>query len=395
MAMIRQLGVPTVFVTLSAVETKWPELLVILKKVVDQVLIIEEEADDLPYTEKARLIQSDPVTCAKYFDTRFRHLKTTWKTSLGPFGDRIPKDYYVRTEFQHRGSPHVHMLLWLSETPTFLPNEEVTSVVDFIDSMISCRIISEEEDPQLYALALSRQVHSRTRTCYKKSLKRGDKKCRFNFPFFPMDETCILEPFPLTIRDNKELMNAYAKNYREIREYLDEHGDDLHNASTMTFVEFIRLFNLAKLDYINAIRSMLKVTKVFLTRSLNEVLVNNYNPGILKPHRANMDIQYIIDPYACCVYIVDYINKAIFSTILYSILSYSILVYSVSFLLFLFTNDKAILSTLLYSILVYPSLFSIILIILVYKVLTLYINIYTCHFYLARTHPHPKETYAI
>lgn len=32
MAMVRQLGIPTLFVTLSAAEARWPELLVILKK---------------------------------------------------------------------------------------------------------------------------------------------------------------------------------------------------------------------------------------------------------------------------------------------------------------------------------------------------------------------------
>src|SRR5204863_4617658 len=36
-AMIRQLGPPTFFITLSPAETKWPELLVILKKVIDGV----------------------------------------------------------------------------------------------------------------------------------------------------------------------------------------------------------------------------------------------------------------------------------------------------------------------------------------------------------------------
>lgn len=31
---------------------------------------------------------------------------------------------------------------------------------------------------------------------------------------------------------------------------------------------------------------------------------------ILEMHQANMDIQFVLDPYACCVYIVDYINKS-------------------------------------------------------------------------------------
>ncbi|KAG2191563.1 hypothetical protein INT47_006015 [Mucor saturninus] len=110
MAMIRQLGIPTLFITLSAAETKWLELIVILKKLIDKQEITEEEASNLSSDEIARLIQSDAPTCARYLDQRFRHLKSTWKPPHGPFGNRSVKDYYYRIEFQHRGSPHVHML---------------------------------------------------------------------------------------------------------------------------------------------------------------------------------------------------------------------------------------------------------------------------------------------
>ena len=74
MAMIRQLGVPTFFLTLSAAETHWTELLVILAKVVQNRIITEEEARDMPYVEKCELIRSDPVTCSRYFEHRFREL---------------------------------------------------------------------------------------------------------------------------------------------------------------------------------------------------------------------------------------------------------------------------------------------------------------------------------
>jgi len=68
MAMIRQIGLPTFFITLSAAETRWPELIVLLKRNVDRVEINEEEALNLQFREKARLIRTDPVTCARYFD---------------------------------------------------------------------------------------------------------------------------------------------------------------------------------------------------------------------------------------------------------------------------------------------------------------------------------------
>jgi hypothetical protein len=72
-AMIRQLGVPTLFLTLSAAESRWSELLVILKQVLDGVTISEDEASLMPFEKKADLIRRDPVTCSRYFDYRLRN----------------------------------------------------------------------------------------------------------------------------------------------------------------------------------------------------------------------------------------------------------------------------------------------------------------------------------
>ncbi|CAF1203192.1 unnamed protein product [Adineta steineri] len=65
-----------------------------------------------------------------------------------------------------------------------------------------------------------------------------------------------------------------------------------------------------KEQYIKMIRAGLKKTKVFLKRAPNETRINAYNPMIMSLHRANMDIQYILDPYACLKYCVEYINKS-------------------------------------------------------------------------------------
>ncbi len=67
LAMIRQLGIPTLFFTLSAAETRWPELLVILMKTVRNKNITEAETSELDYKDKCELISKDPVTCYRYF----------------------------------------------------------------------------------------------------------------------------------------------------------------------------------------------------------------------------------------------------------------------------------------------------------------------------------------
>ena len=59
-----------------------------------------------------------------------------------------------------------------------------------------------------------------------------------------------------------------------------------------------------------AIRSTLNSPTIFLKREPNELRINNYNPACLKAWRANMDIQFVLDVYACAMYIVSYISKA-------------------------------------------------------------------------------------
>ena len=63
-------------------------------------------------------------------------------------------------------------------------------------------------------------------------------------------------------------------------------------------------------EYIKMIRLDLKKAKVFLKRAPNEIRINAYNPMIMSLHKANMDIQFILDPYACSMYCVDYMSKS-------------------------------------------------------------------------------------
>ena len=46
-----------------------------------------------------------------------------------------------------------------------------------------------------------------------------------------------------------------------------------------------------------------------LKRKPNECNVNNYNPHVLRAWQANMDIQYVLNGYACVMYIASYIMK--------------------------------------------------------------------------------------
>ena len=83
-----------------------------LGKLADKSNYTKEEITNMDWSEKCRLIQSDPVTTSRYFDNRVHEfMKIVLKSNLHPLGQII--DHFVRVEFQHRGSPHVYVLLWV------------------------------------------------------------------------------------------------------------------------------------------------------------------------------------------------------------------------------------------------------------------------------------------
>lgn len=71
-AMVRQLGRCTFFLTLSAAEKKWPELLVALHKRATGEVITEDDAKNLTDAAKNKLIRNDPVLCMRQFDVRYK-----------------------------------------------------------------------------------------------------------------------------------------------------------------------------------------------------------------------------------------------------------------------------------------------------------------------------------
>ena len=77
----------------------------------------------------------------------------------------------------------------------------------------------------------------------------------------------------------------------------------------ITFEDFLVTLKLTPEEYEIAIRSGLKARTIFLKRQTNEISINNYNKHCLRAWRANMDIQYIVDAYACATYIVSYMSK--------------------------------------------------------------------------------------
>ena len=107
LAMVKQLGTPTFFLTLSCADLRWNELISIIFKL-NRVDISDEEVDEMSYHERCDTLNKNPVLVARHFQYR---VEMFFKIIVldGPLGKT--QYYAIRVEFQVRGSPHTHSFI--------------------------------------------------------------------------------------------------------------------------------------------------------------------------------------------------------------------------------------------------------------------------------------------
>ena len=452
-AMIRQLGCPTFFITFSPSEVNWYELISVLYRVDQNIELTTRQCASLKRETRLDQIRNDPVTSARYFQNRMTLMMAYLQANNGPFKDNPIKDYFWRVDFQYRGSPHVHMMVWLEGAPLYETRQQVktnlimdkliqeqikqksehknpdefdelalveelensqdfnelvdytydrnyNSCVNFIDKYITAKrtknhmirqtinmpkkkykndhitstpngtikpvinrnstvlnnssqassdsslpnlsftiktqrnthvetinedifFPSQEEiitsnltnNPQEKMATLKFQQHKHRDNCTIRKTIDGTEElfCKYNFPFPILDKTIILEPLDL----NDDRFVTAERNNVKIRKKLEILGKvnlkEEYDENTYDLVSLNALLtelNLNYDEYILALRSSINKSTVFLKRNSAEVLLNNYNTDIFIRHRANMDIQFITDPYGCATYVSAYLLKS-------------------------------------------------------------------------------------
>ncbi|EXX69470.1 PIF1-like helicase domain-containing protein [Rhizophagus irregularis DAOM 181602=DAOM 197198] len=133
-AMIKKLGLPTLFITLSMAENRWTHL--------HNILSNSDNNDTLPTNR--------PFHCANYFVHKFQSLKKELykKPDLTGFGDIT--DFFDRVEFQNRGAAHTHSCYWTSNSiQTMILNDVIRSTLP--DPLL---------EPELYSAVIANQIHT-------------------------------------------------------------------------------------------------------------------------------------------------------------------------------------------------------------------------------------------
>ena len=164
--------------------------------------------------------------------------------------------FYWKKEYQARGAPHYHVLLWIEGAPV-IGESKPEHVITWIEERITCHIPNEKSNPELHRLVTRYQMHKCSNYCRRRRKVANNTfitVCKFGFPR-PACDCAKLNPV-------EESLKSRDKIYE-------------------------------------------------LVRSETEVRVNDYNPLLLYLWRANIDIQFVAESsLALAHYVSGYVTKA-------------------------------------------------------------------------------------
>ncbi|XP_073986376.1 uncharacterized protein [Rhodnius prolixus] len=253
-AMTRDFGAPTFFVTLSCAEYDHSELLQYIVK-------INNDVPNVVKMSAGELCALDPTSVCRYYHRLIRNMfKFLINDKINPVLGYV-EHYFWRVEYQERGAPHYHMLLWIRDSPE-INNDCFRKVADFINTYICARLPDPLESPVLHSFVRKYQMHKCNSYCQRKYRVKQKMytKCRFGFPRKVTDE--------LIINDISSTIASRVKGFGPKRVY-------------------------------------------DLPRQRSEVRINDYNPVLLLASGGfNVDVQFVKDgDLRLVIYVTSYISK--------------------------------------------------------------------------------------
>ena len=167
-AMCREFGDPDLMLTLTFVN-KWEEV-----TVTEQSL---RQVFNFPLDSRFCPLETLMIWKSRFYDAKGANFEELMQAlGFGPV-----KHFVWRMEFQVRGAPHVHALIWLQNR---LP-------LSHLEHIMFATKPSSQESPKLFELVTGPMVHS----CSLQRCKRGDPnaRCRYGFPKAPCRDIHVSE----------------------------------------------------------------------------------------------------------------------------------------------------------------------------------------------------------
>ena len=175
--MIREYGPPSLFLAFSCTEYDSPDITSYLRKVNDV-------PDGYPI---GKLCAEDPLSVSRKFSKKFHDFFNVVILKGKVLG--TVTHFFWKKEYQMRGTPHYHVLLWIAGT-LVIGIDSDDKVLRWIQERITCRILDKSSNPELHRLVTKYQTHRCSAYC-KRRVKVGGifiTRCKFKFPRPESDE---------------------------------------------------------------------------------------------------------------------------------------------------------------------------------------------------------------
>ena len=124
--MIREYGSPTLFLTFSCAEYESADIANYLRKL-----------NDVPPTYNiGKLCTEDPISVSRKFSLKFHAFFKTVLLKGEVLG--TVEHFYWKKEYQARGAPHYHVLLWIKDAPV-IGRDDPDVVLSWMQERITCK----------------------------------------------------------------------------------------------------------------------------------------------------------------------------------------------------------------------------------------------------------------
>ena len=164
-------------------------------------------------------------------------------------------------EFQIRGSPRVHLFIWVIGVPK-LTLRNVDKYINWLDNIVSACLPNPEVDFTLYELVKTYQIHRHSKTCRRYK----NDNCRFHFGRFFTDQTIVAKPPNGNLSDAKikEILTGtynilkIVSNY--INEYLKPSNHNFCNSQREDYIEPKSIEEILNMLDIDHLKYKMKIT---------------------------------------------------------------------------------------------------------------------------------------
>jgi len=294
-SMFATLGVPDLFLTLSANDLEWLDL---FHAIDSQRFQTEESVACLTHVEKVEFLNNHPAVCAEHFSNRVQSLIRFLSSPAKPLKFNL-KHFFGRLEIQGRGSPHLHSVLWLEGAPK---PDSGDQFLQWVDTIISAQLPDEKTDPDLHQFVQKFQVHRHTTSCGGVQEKQQQEKQQEQSQEIEAERVRQALPGQQPHRPQSQSTQS-AETRKQFAILNDRASCRFGYPHPLAETTHIRKEHESRI-------TVKGDRRVILKRHLpREQWINNYSPDILRIWRANMDLQPVTDPYAAAAYMLSYITK--------------------------------------------------------------------------------------